>query len=178
MRGPQNIITGGIGCRRKVNPVTTPKLPPPPRTACRTGRRVRPHRREATVPVRGDDVPRLQDCRRTAHAFPAASRSPRESVRPATPVCDIRPPGVARPNATVSQSTSPHKSATLYAQALRAARIDPHRAHRREVDHQAGVTDRVAGDIVSAAADRQRQGMAARKGDARRSRRQRRHSGQ
>ena len=36
-------------------------------------------------------------------------------------------------------------------------RIDPHAAHRREIDHHAVVADRVARDVVAATADRDRQ---------------------
>ena len=96
---------------------------------------------------------------------PRSQPMPPESVRPATPVCETSPPGVARPKAVVSRSTSAHRGAALHPGPSRR-RIDPHCAHRGEVDHQPAVAHRVAGDVVSAAAHRQLQTVAARKADA------------
>jgi hypothetical protein len=44
-------------------------------------------------------------------------------------------------------------------------RIDPHRAHAGQIDHQAIVAQGIAGDVVAAAAHRQRQAVVAREGD-------------
>ena len=69
------------------------------------------------------------------------------------PVVELIPVGSASPNACVSRSTSA-SVAPGPTQALSRAAIDPHRFHRRQVDHQAAVADRAAGDVVSAAAHR------------------------
>jgi hypothetical protein len=45
-------------------------------------------------------------------------------------------------------------------------RVDPHRAHHREVDHQPALAHRVAGHVVPAAAHRERQAVVAREADA------------
>ena len=71
------------------------------------------------------------------------------------PVCEISPPGVASPTASVAVSSSRRVQP-----GWACARRRPGRSGSRawgQVDHQTAVADRVAGDAVPAAAHRQRQ---------------------
>ena len=113
----------------------------------------------ADRPVGGDDLEGAQ----VVAARPCVRMStpmPPPRVRPAMPVWDTSPPGIASPNSWVARSTSPHGRAGLGAGGARH-RVDVHGLHRREVDHQTGVTDGAAGDLVPAAADADRSGDAA-----------------
>ena len=98
--------SGPRSCSRSSNDVTTPKLPPPPRSAqCRSGcssalaRTWRPSARTTCAETRLSTV------------IPSRRRwweTPPLSARPATPVSDTTPPGVARPSGAVTRSTSAH----------------------------------------------------------------------
>ena len=71
---------------------------------------------------------------------------PPPSVRPATPVCVTIPPVVARPNAWVSRSSSPRARRPEPSPCAPPDRRDP--LHRPQVDDDAAVADRVAGEAV------------------------------
>ena len=83
------------------------------------------------------------------------------SVRPPTPVSEIRPPGVARPWSLRRGVHVAPGGATLHP-GTAPLRIHPHAAHARQVDHQAGLADGVPRDVVAAATDRDRQPPCAR----------------
>ena len=82
--------------------------------------------------------------------------TPPLSARPATPVSDTTPPGVASPSGAVTRSTSAHVAPPCTC-TVRRRGVEAHRAHRRQVDHEAVVDDGGAGDVVAAAADGERQ---------------------
>ena len=69
------------------------------------------------------------------------------------PVVDTAPPVVARPKSCVSRSNSPQLRPAC-ACAVRAVGIDADALHGPEVDDDAVVADRLAGDVVAAAAHR------------------------
>ena len=92
---------------------------------------------------------------------------PPPSVSPATPVVELMPTGVASPCAWASASRSAQRRAASTVTRARRRRIDTHRLHARQIDHDAVVADRAAGDVVSAAAHRQRQAALPREGDPR-----------
>ena len=77
---------------------------------------------------------------------------PPPSVRPAMPVVELMPTGVARPWAWVAAS----RSASVAPPSMvtrRAAGSTLRGLHLREVDHDAVVAHGIAGDVVPAAAD-------------------------
>ena len=67
------------------------------------------------------------------------------------PVWLTIPPAVARPKCCVSRSSSP-QSTPASARAVRLGGVDSDTLHRREVDHEPAVTERVAADAVAAGA--------------------------
>src|SRR5215218_2428330 len=92
------------GCNVNSNVVTTPKLPPPPRTAQkRSGFSVALARRTWPSAVTISTPTTL------SHARPClrmSQPSPPPNVRPPTPVLEMRPPVVARPCGCVAASKS------------------------------------------------------------------------
>ena len=66
----------------------------------------------------------------------------------------------ASPNAWASASTSRHRHAALRHDPA-PVRVDPDRVHRRQVEHEAAVAGREAGDAVPAAAYGEGQALAA-----------------
>ena len=96
--------SGPSGWSWSSSAVTTPKLPPPPRSAQSSSvfsrsetRMIRPSQVTSSAPTR------------LSHARPSLRSShpePPPSVSPATPVVETRPPVVARPWAWVTRSTS------------------------------------------------------------------------
>ncbi len=109
--------------------------------------------------VRGDDVGRRRGCRCTGRSGCAASRSPPPSVSPATPVSGDQParrreaerpgsPGRRRPSVAPPSTVARWRSGST-----------GHAAHRREVEHDPALADRMAGDVVAAAADRDREAV-------------------
>ena len=102
--GPASTV-GPIGCARKRNDVTTPKLPPPPRSPQnRSGWSSSLAATSSPSAVTTSAATRLsivRPCLRVSHPIPP----PR--VRPATPVCVTIPAGTASPNACVARSSSP-----------------------------------------------------------------------
>jgi hypothetical protein len=95
--------------------------------------------------------------RRLSTAMPCLPMShprPPPSVSPPTPVLEMMPPVLARTvELGLAVVVAPGR-ATLGARPARA-RVDVHRTHGGQVDHEAAVAHRVAGDIVSAAPDGQ-----------------------
>ena len=83
------------------------------------------------------------------------------SVRPATPVSEISPPGVAKPKCLGLAVDIAPGGSTLDP-GVPPFGIDAHAAHQRKIDHHAAVAHGVAGNIVGAAADRDRQMLASR----------------
>ena len=95
---------GPTACRRYSKAVTTPKLPPPPRSAqkrsaCASAeaRRIRPSAVTTSAATR---LSALKPALRLSHPMPPPS------VRPPMPVWLTKPPTVARPCAWVAASTS------------------------------------------------------------------------
>ena len=86
---------------------------------------------------------------------------PPPSVSPATPVVELMPSGVASPNACVSRSKSA-SSAPGSTRAVRAAGVDAHRLHRRQVDHQAAVAAPRCRRCCGRRRDREQQAVLAR----------------
>ena len=100
------VARSSTGCARNTNDVTTPKLPPPPRSAQnRSGCSLALGGHEAAVGEH--DVGRRAGCRSSARTCASGSPMPPPSVRPPTPVVEMMPTGTARPNACVAWSTSP-----------------------------------------------------------------------
>ncbi len=85
---------------------------------------------------------------------------PPPRVSPPTPVVEMMPLGVARPNPWVAWSTSPH----VQPPSTRTVRvgIDPDAFHRGEVDDQAAIAARQPGTVVRTSAHRERQALGAR----------------
>ena len=100
---------------------------------------------------------------------------PPPSVSPASPVWVTIPAGTASPNACVSRSSSPEQHAGLGPRRARLG-IDPDPLHRAQVDDDAAVADREAGEAVAAAADGDREAGAPSRTSRPRSRRRRRRS--
>ena len=91
-----------------------------------------------------------------APCFRISQPMPPPSVRPAIPVWVTIPPTVASPKSCVSRSSSP-QSTPASARAVLARGIDSDALHRREVDHQPAVAERVPADAVATGADRDQQ---------------------
>jgi hypothetical protein len=77
------------------------------------------------------------------------------------PVVELIPTGVASPWACVAASRSPERGPALDPGAPRAG-VDLHGLHARQVDHEPVVAQRVAGDVVPAAAYGQEHAVLAR----------------
>ena len=84
---------------------------------------------------------------------------PPPSVNPATPVVDMIPPGAASPIAWVAASSLAHQRPRSH---VRHATVHTHAAPARAVDHERAVADREPGDVVAAAAHRDRPAALAR----------------
>ena len=152
MRAPATTF-GSNGWARNVKDVTTPKLPPPPR---------RPQNRSAFSValartsfarredhVGGDEVVDRQAVR------PVSQPTPPPRVRPAIPVPERRrsvPPGRTARSRDRCRRASP-----LLRPARGGVGVDVDRLQSAEVEDDAVVDRPVAGDVVAAAADRQRQ---------------------
>src|SRR5690606_34655090 len=94
-----------IGCSANSNPVTTPKLPPPPRIAQkRSGFSVALARSRLPSAVTTSADRRLSS---VMPYFRVSQPNPPPSVSPAIPVVELMPVGRTRPLAAVSLSTSP-----------------------------------------------------------------------
>ena len=150
---------GPTACREKVNSVTIPRFPPPPRS---------PQNRSGfssveAVTMRPSAVTtsalsKLSQAKpklRSSHPLP----DPRE--RPPTPVVETRPPVTARPCSWVAASTTPQVAppptrAVLDSGSTRDL-VEP-----SQVDAQPPVDHRRAGDAVPSAVHRDRQSFVAR----------------
>ena len=149
---------GPTGCSAYSSDVTTPKLPPPPRSA--QNRSLfssalawtrRPSAVTTSAPTR---LSQVRPCLRSSQPMPP----PR--VKPPSPVVETRPPVTASPNAWVSWSKSA-QVAPPCATARRRLRVDRDGLHRREVEDDPAVAGGEPGDAVRAAAYRERQALAA-----------------
>jgi hypothetical protein len=96
--------SGPSGYSASSSAVTTPKLPPPPRSAHSSSafssvlaRTIRPSHVTSSAPTR---LSQVRPCLRSSQPDPPPS------VSPATPVVETRPPVVARPCTWVARSTS------------------------------------------------------------------------
>src|SRR5215218_10345093 len=95
--------SGPTGCRVSSSAVTTPKLPPPPRSAhSSSGFSVADARTRRPSAVTSSAASRLSQAR---PCLRSSQPEPPPSVRPATPVVDTRPPVVARPCSWVARSS-------------------------------------------------------------------------
>ena len=148
-------------CARNSNAVTTPKLPPPPRSAqSSSGSPSGPaHDRLAG---RGHDLGPDEVVAGEAGQPGSASRSRRRASGRPMPVSPNVPPATAR-------SCAPGRRCRRRSTERRRLRPDDPRlrvdldgAQVAQVDHERAVGDRVAGDAVPAAADRDRQSGRAR----------------
>ena len=108
-------------------------------------------RRRAQRAVGGDDASRSAGCRSVRPWRRVSQPKPPPSVRPATPVVELMPSGVARPCACAAAIEVGEQRAGADARGA-PRRVDLDGAHRRQVDHQAAFGDGVAGDVVAAAA--------------------------
>ena len=102
---PAKATIGPSGWASKSKWVTTPKLPPPPRSA---QNRSGSFSADATWTEPSAQTTVAE--RRLSMVSPYLRRtqpSPPPRVRPPTPVSDTTPPGTTSPNACVSRSTSP-----------------------------------------------------------------------
>ena len=143
-----------IGCSRNSNPVTTPKLPLPPRT---------PQKRSgfsAALAWRScPSAVTMSTDSRLSIDIPnrrASRPKPPPNVRPPTPVCDTVPSGVTNPCAMVSLSTWP-SSVPPATFTRRAPRIHANSAEVRQVDLHAAIARRLTGVAVTAALHRDQQ---------------------
>ena len=143
--------SGPTGCSRNSNDVTTPKLPPPPRIAQnRSGCSVSLARTRLAVGQYHFGRDQIVDREPEAPAQPAEPAAERESrnagggVDPERRRQAVRPASRAIELAQCRPALDPRAS---------ARRVDLDRLHRREIDHQPAIAERVAGDVMSAAAN-------------------------
>ena len=145
------MTVGPTGCSANRNELTTPKFPPPPRSAQnRSGCSWADARTMSPSAVTTSASRRLSTvspCLRMSQPMPP----PR--LRPPTPVWPTMPPVVARPWAWVSWSTSPHRAppctwAVRSTGSTETARIDG------EVDDDPVVAQGGAGHVVASAPHR------------------------
>ena len=147
--------TSVTGCSRYSKDVTTPKLPPPPRSAQnRSGMFGRAGRAE--LAVGRDDIGREQVVDRQARACPSASPGRRRaSARRCR--CWTRCRRSWRVRTPASRGRTRARAHRPAARTVRLCGIDADALHRRQVDDQAAVVGAIAGRAVAAAAHRQRQ---------------------
>ena len=154
--------SGPTGCSSSSSAVTTPKLPPPPRIAqsssgCSSSdaRTTRPSQVTSSAATR------------LSHARPCLRSSqpePPPSVSPATPVVDTRPPVVARPwLERRAIEVGPDRAAAHTGDP--AGGVDLDVAHRPQVEDDAVVAQRQAGDGVAAGAHGDREVVLAGEGE-------------
>ncbi len=77
---------------------------------------------------------------------------PAPSVRPATPVVELMPSGVARPWACAAASKSPRVQPGSTVR-LASARIHLDALHQRKIDHETAIAHGIARDVVPAASN-------------------------
>ena len=157
-------MTVPTSCSRNRNEVTTPKLPPPPRSAQNRS---------------GCSSALARTTRPSASTTSASSRlsiarpnlrvrwpRPPPSVRPPTPVVEMMPLGVARPCSPVARVDLAPRAAAADADRPRR-RVDVDLLEGGEVDDDAVVARAQPAAVVAAAADRERQLARAGEGDRR-----------
>ena len=159
-----NCTIGSSSCRANSKAVTTPKLPPPPRTAqnrsgCSSAE-ARSTRPSAVTTSAETRLSMLSPYLRVSQPMPPPS------VSPPTPVWLTSPAGTASPWARVAASRSA-SSAPPPARARRAAGSTVDRVQLAQVDHQAAVADGRARRVVRAAAHGHLQPVLARVADGR-----------
>ena len=142
---------GPTSCSANSNSHTTPKLPPPPRSA---QKRSGFSSADActTPPSAVDDLAPT----RLSHDSPYSRLSqpiPPPRVRPPTPVWLITPPGGREPVLLGRRVEVGPGRAAAAARSFRR-RIDGHGVHRAEVDHEPAVAATVTGVVVATAAHR------------------------
>ena len=145
-----------------MNSVTTPKLPPPPRTAQKSSAFS-----SALAVTRSPSASTTSAASRLSIVRPYPRVRwpiPPPSVSPPTPVVEMIPHGTARPCSCVAASTSP-QVAPPPTRTVRALGIDRDRVQQREIDDDAVVDAPEPAAVVTAAADRQGQVVRAGEGD-------------
>lgn len=155
------VISLRIGCSLNWQLVTTPKFPPPPRTAQKRSEfsvsRARRNLPSAVTRSTDRRSSSVMPCLRVSHA------NPPPSVSPAIPAAEVMPVG----------STSPWRSLLVDVSEGRAGfdprsgcrSVDPNRLHERQIKQERALGNRVARDLRAAAADRDRQVLLAGKRD-------------
>ena len=143
--------------------MTIPRLPPPPRSPqSRSGWDSASTCRTSPPAVTTSAATRL------SHASPnrpPSQPSPPPSVRPARPGAG-HDAGRGGEAVRLGGPVEVAEQAAGVGDGGPCARVDPHRAHRREVEHHAAVADRVPGDVVPAAAHRHHEVALAGEGEA------------
>ena len=140
--------SGPTGCSVSSSAVTTPKLPPPPRSAhSSSGFSVAEARTRSPSAVTSSAASRLSQAR---PCLRSSQPEPPPSVRPATPVLDTRPPVVASPCSWVARSTCAHVAPPPIAGDA-PLRVDLDEVDPAHVEHDA-LAQRAAGDGVAAGA--------------------------
>src|SRR6516225_1597146 len=139
-----------MGCALKRNEVTTPKLPPPPRTAQkRSGLSL------AFAVTKRPLASTTSTDKRLSMVRPhwrVKWPMPPPSVSPPIPVVDKIPVGTARPNACAAWSTSPN-TAPPPASTRPLLRVDANIIHSRQIDDERIVANAQPCETVAAAAN-------------------------
>ena len=154
--------SGPTSWSRNSNSVTTPKLPPPPRSAQkRSGCSLLAHPQD--LPVGGHDLGPDQVVRGQAvlPAQPAEAAAEGESGDAGG---GVDPGGRGQSMLCRLAVDVPERGSRSDRRGL-CPGIDPDEVHEREVDHQPVVADRIAGDVVAAALDRQQKPLISREID-------------
>ncbi len=152
------MTSGPSACSLNSNEVTMPKLPPPPRSAQkRSGFSLALARTSSPSAVTTCAAMRLSTVRPNLRVV---QPKPPPSARPATPVVELMPSGVASAEGLRFLVEIGEQSAGLDARGA-GLRIDLHRFHQRQIDEQPAIADRVARDVVAAAAHRKQQAFRA-----------------
>ena len=141
-------IVGPSGCSSKVKSVTTPKLPPPPRSPQnRSGFSVSEARTiEPSATTTWHDLQRVDRQAHLAHqvADPAAERQPGDAGVADVAAGHRQPEGLALPVDVGVERAALRRHRP-------GRRIDDGAPHAGEVEHDAVVHERVSGDAVAAA---------------------------
>ena len=85
--------------------------------------------------------------------FRVSQPNPPPSVRPAMPVVELMPVGSGKPEGLRFAIDIGERGARSDIGAFGSG-VDAHRAHQRQIDQQAAIAHRAAGDVVAAAANR------------------------
>ena len=148
-------MVGPTSCRRNVNRVTTPKLPPPPRSA-QNRSAFSSRLARADLAVGGDDLDLLQVVHRPAEATRQVAQAAAERQAGDADLGDEAEP-------TGGQSVRLCRPVDVPEQTARAdvreprVRVDGDVAHARHVERQTALGDRGSGHVVAPALDAQQQ---------------------